>query len=94
MLWYSFVGTGAFVTASTCTGTALDSTPFDTQLAVYTGDCATGLVCLDGNDDDGQDSCTTGFLSGVSWQTAVGVTYWIRVYGFSGAGDFAITVKE
>jgi len=94
-VWYSFVGVGAVVTVSTCTGTALDSTPFDTQLAVYTGECATGLVCLSGNDDDdGQNSCTTGFLSGVSWQTVVGVTYWIRVFGYWDAGDFAIMVYE
>ena len=56
-VWYSFVGSGSIVTVSTCTGTALD-TSFDTQIAVYTGDCETGLSCLAGNDqDDGGDSC-------------------------------------
>ena len=78
-----FVGTGAFVTVSTCTGTALDSTPFDTQLAVYMGDCATGFVWLDdGNDDDSRDSCPSN-LSGISGPTEVGGTYWICVSGVS-----------
>jgi len=92
-VWYSFVGTGAFVTASTCTGTDLDSVlTFDTQLAVYTGDCEIGLMCLDGNDDDSRNPAVCALKSGVSWQADLGVTYWIQVYGFSAAGEFAITV--
>jgi len=92
-LWYSFVGTGTSVTVSTCTGTSLDDTlTFDTQLAVYAGDCETGLLCLDGNDEDDRESCFG--KSGISWQADLGVTYWIRVFGYSGAGEFAITVYD
>ena len=92
-LWYSFVGTGTSVTVSTCTGTSLDDTlTFDTQLAVYGGDCETGLLCLDGNDEDDREFCFG--KSGVAWQADLGVTYWIRVFGYSDAGDFAITVYD
>jgi len=94
-VWYTFVGTGANVTVSTCTGTALDfSHTFDTQLAVYTGDCETGLECIAGNDDDVRDSCEDAFLAGVSWPTELGVSYWIRVFGFDGAGKFGLKVYE
>jgi hypothetical protein len=46
--WYSVVGTGLNLTASTCN----PGTDFDTQLSVFTGSC-TSLVCVDGNDDIG-----------------------------------------
>lgn len=69
-LWYSFVGTGQNVTASLC-GSA-----YDTDLAVYTGNCS-GLICQAYNDD------FCGVASQVTWFATTGVTYYIRVAGYS-----------
>jgi len=92
-VWYSFVGTGTNATVSTC-GTDPNNF-FDSQLAVYTGDCGTGLICVIGtNLYDYDDWCSTYSIT-ISWQAELGVTYWIRVFGQYGiAGDFAIMVYE
>lgn len=83
-VWYKFVGTGSFVTASTCTGTNYDS-----KLHVYEGSCS-NLVCIDG-DDDGCGVFAGG--SSVTWCSQQGQAYYILVNGFSAsAGDFALTM--
>lgn len=71
--WYSFVGDGNTVTASTCVAS------YDTTLHSYCGNCPAGLVCITGNDD----FCGNGLQSQISWCTQSGVTYYIRVGGFS-----------
>ncbi|MFT5051723.1 MAG: hypothetical protein ACI8QZ_003143, partial [Chlamydiales bacterium] len=77
-VWYSVVGTGNTMTASTCNaGTLVD----DTRISVYCGECSE-LSCVDGNDDN----CPAGgpgFASGLSWCSAPGVTYLISVGTFS-----------
>ena len=71
--WYSIVGTGFSMTATTCTGTSYDS-----KLDIYTGACGalTSVACND-------DAC--GLQSTVTWPTTAGTTYLIRVHGFSSA---------
>ncbi|MCA9245120.1 MAG: hypothetical protein KDA32_14270, partial [Phycisphaerales bacterium] len=88
-LWYSVIGDGTTLTATTCSA----ATTFDTKLRVYTGDC-NALVCEGGNDDD--SSCTFSSLrSTVSWCSSVGVEYKILVHGFSTAtGQFELTVSS
>ncbi len=71
--WYTVVGTGFAITATTCTGTSYDS-----KLDIYTGACGS-LVSVACNDD----AC--GLQSTVTWASTVGVTYRIRVHGFVGA---------
>jgi len=86
-VWYSFVGNGSFVTATTCNA----ATTFDTKLGVFTGTCA-APVCLTGNDDD--VSCGFAFRSTVSFCAAPGVTYRIFVTGFSTAtGVFQLNLS-
>lgn len=88
-LWYSIVGDGTTLTATTCSA----STTFDTKLRVYTGDC-NALVCEGGDDDD--PACSFSSLrSTVSWCSTIGVEYKILVHGFSSAtGQFELLVSS
>ncbi len=79
-VWYSFVGNGNNITASLC-GSA-----FDTQISVFTGSCA-ALACVGTNDD------FCGLQSQISWSSAIGVTYYIRVMGYGAAsGTFSLAI--
>lgn len=91
-VWYSIVGDGSTLTASTCNdGTVID----DTKLSIFCADCDSP-VCVTGNDDDA--SCAANdFLSTVSWCSEVGRTYLIAIGGFSGStaeGAFELTVNN
>jgi hypothetical protein len=69
--WYTVIGTGKSMTASTCN----DFTKFDTQLTIFTGTCE-DRICVDGNDQ------FCGDQSSVTWKTERGVVYYILVHGF------------
>jgi hypothetical protein len=79
-LWYLHVATcSGTLTADTC-----DGTDFDTLLEVFGGDCA-NLLSLGCNDDD------CGQQSRVALRVFEGVSYWIRVGGWSGdTGTFRL----
>jgi len=81
-LWYSFVGSGQNVTASLC------GSSFDTDIVLYTGNC-TLLSCAGYNDD------FCGLASQISWFATAGVTYYIRVAGYStfDFGAFTLTMQ-
>ncbi|MGB1317136.1 MAG: PKD domain-containing protein, partial [Flavobacteriales bacterium] len=98
-VWYTFAGTGDFVTVTTCN----IGTDFDTKLGVFSGDC-NNLVCVAGNDDDtsgdfgtlcestgvpgSNRASTVGFLS------VQGTDYYFYVTGFlqeQGAFDLSVT---
>lgn len=83
-VWYTLVGTGTVLEATTC-----DGATWDTQIAVYEGDCG-NLICVDGNDD----AC--GLQSSVTWCALPGVTYYITVGGYSDAafGPFTLFVND
>jgi hypothetical protein len=84
-VWYSFVGDGSVVTASTC-----NSANYDTKISVFSGGCA-GLTCVDGEDDT---SGCSGFTTELSWCTEPGVEYFILVHGFVNAtGDFDLSIS-
>jgi len=93
-VFYSTVGDGQILTASTCTE-LYDATNavLDTRLSVYeaSGDCETDMICIAGNDDYDHGDCDT-LLSRVSWQSKVGVNYLIHVYGYDIVGSFAVVV--
>lgn len=93
-LWYTVLGNGNLLTASTCS----TLTNFDTEIRVYTGNCSslnsmTEVVC---NDDDA--SCTSsGFYSTVNWCSQPGITYYISVGYFisgTGYGNFILSVSN
>ena len=93
-VWYQFIGTGGVHTATTCTGISeLDSTGFDSQLIIYSGECGS-LTCITGNDDNFASTCS-GINAGASWLTEEGVTYYIRIMGFSGStGQFGLRIDD
>ena len=104
-VWYSVVGTGNTMTATTCDGNV--TTNYDTKLNVFCG--CDAMTCVAGNDDgspsgDNPDAdcviAETGVLnfnraSTVSWCSAEGANYLILVQGFSGlTGDFDLIVTD
>jgi len=83
-VWYSVVGDGGQITASTC-----NQASYDTKISVFTGSCG-ALSCVGGNDDG--VGCSA-FSSEVTFPTTAGTTYLILVHGFGSAnGDFNLTV--
>lgn len=82
-VWYTVIGTGNTITASTCAGT-----PYDSKLNVYCGPC-NNLTCVTGIDD------FCGLQSQVSWCSQAGALYRILVQGFGGAtGPFTLTITD
>ena len=82
-IWYSAVGGGGAMTASTC-----NQANFDTRLSIFTGECG-ALECVTENDDTG--GCAT--TSSTQWVGLAGKTYYILVHGYSTrSGDFTLTV--
>jgi len=85
-LWFSVVGTGEMLEASTC-GSSLD---LDTQISVFENSCD-ALQCIGGT---GQD-IPCGDNGSVSWQTELGEVYNIYVSGRSSReGDFVLNINE
>ena len=88
-LWYFVEGTGSIIQASLC-----DSPSYDTRLSIYRGSCTDddglpNLFCVDGNDD------FCGEQSLVTWESEVGVTYYILVHGYlDNSGEFSLTLSE
>jgi len=86
-VWFTVVGNGNILTASTC-----DSVPFDSRLHVFCGTCA-GPFCA-GADDDGCGE--EGGGSTVSWCSDAGTTYYVLVTGVDAEdrGAFELVVQE
>lgn len=91
-LWYSVVGDGTTLTASTCNaGTVVT----DTKISVFCGDCG-NPACVGGNDD----GCSGGFgsfKSTFSWCSELGRTYYIAVGNFSAstaAAQITLTITS
>ncbi|MBI5866418.1 MAG: hypothetical protein HZB38_18260 [Planctomycetes bacterium] len=84
-VWYRYRPTAnATITAETCGSTS----SYDTVLSSYTGTCG-ALAQIACNDDT--SGC--GLLSRITWAGTAGVTYYIRVSGYSGAsGNFRLSV--
>jgi hypothetical protein len=78
-VWYTIVGNGRTIAASTCTGT-----DYNSQISVFTGSCFQ-LTCVDGNDD----AC--GSQSRLDFQSIQDETYHVLVHGFgSASGKFTL----
>jgi hypothetical protein len=81
-VWYTIIGDGGVITASTCNGT-----DFDSQISVFTGSCS-DLECVDGNDD-----AKCGKESLVSIQSKKDETYHVLVHGFNvSSGNFNLEI--
>lgn len=89
-VWYTVVGTGNTMSASTCQGGG--GAGYDTKISVYCADCET-KECIGGNDDD--SACGLDFSSTVAWPTQAGATYDVFVHGFGAAtGDFDLAILD
>jgi subtilisin-like proprotein convertase family protein len=85
-VWYSLVGTGGQIVASTC-----NTADYDTKINVYCLGCA-APTCVDGNDDGA--GCA-GFTSEVSFASEAGSEYLILVHGFSSSqGNFTLNITD
>ncbi|GJM31504.1 MAG: hypothetical protein DHS20C18_05050 [Saprospiraceae bacterium] len=86
-VWYSIVGTGGDITASTCN----PNTRFDTQLGVFSGSCAS-LSCVASNNNS--FGCENNRFSTVTFASEVDVTYYILVNGtVDSQGDFELSIS-
>ena len=92
-VWYTVIGTGNTMTASTCNdgNPATGGAGYDTKISVYCADCEVN-ECIGGQDDGaGCDGFTTNF----AWPTQAGATYNVLVHGFGGAtGDFDLAILD
>ncbi len=83
-LWYRVEGMGTSLTATLCS----ETTVYDSKIAVFEGigeEC--NQSCIISNDD------FCGTSSEVEWFAELGVTYFIRVYGFlESSGPFELRV--
>ena len=96
-VWYTYTpSVNSIVTLQTC----LDTTNFDSDLNVYTGECG-ALECFNGFSDDGytdgQSSglpYCSGYRAGGIFTAEAGVTYHILLagYGTTSAGDFGLQI--
>ncbi|MCB9185345.1 MAG: T9SS type A sorting domain-containing protein [Flavobacteriales bacterium] len=85
-VWYVYTGDDQTVTVETCTSTS----GFDTEIAVFTGDCNNRITI--GSNDDG---CSP--YSSLSFEAWAGLDYYIYVGYYSSSssatGDFDLTVS-
>ena len=80
-VWYTVVGKGGYLSATTCTGDdLLDLNAVDTVVAVYSGDC--NALVFEVLDDDG--GLCGGAKSAAYFVAAENVTYYINVTPFGG----------
>ena len=95
-LWYTFIGDGTTLTASTCSA----STTFDTVINVYCGSCAAGPAALNcvASNDSGPPSCLGApgsDPSRISFIATSGVRYYLAVFGYEGdSGSFALSLTS
>jgi hypothetical protein len=83
-LWYSVIGNGTGIRASTCDTVS----GFIARVAVYSGDCQ-NLVCIDGGDQN------CGEESSVAWIGEAGKEYFVLVEGLdSRVGEFNLTLEK
>jgi hypothetical protein len=83
-VWYVVAGTGAPMTASLC------GTVWDSKISVFSGPNCNTLTCVGGNDDFGPACATTS--ASFTFNTVVGVNYYILVHGFSTTSAFNISL--
>ena len=83
-VWYSLMGSGTAMEASTCHS----NEQFEAQISVFTGNCS-NLQCVDG----GNQNC--GVQSTVEWRAEPGRIYYILVQGHQNQeGQFQLHVKD
>jgi hypothetical protein len=89
-VWYSVVGNGNLLTASTNN----NCTSINSQIKILTGPCGTAMTCVAGN----LDFNSSNPLAAVTWCSTAGVTYYIMVSSGSSTassnGPFTIVITD
>lgn len=100
--WYTVVGHGGVVSASTCSSVL----SFGTSLSIFRGSCGSldcigwNSVSFDGSSDSSNCIESGNFFSGtVRWNTRVGEVYFILVQGIDSSpkqtsGEFSLSVES
>ena len=83
-VWYVVSGNGQQMTASLC------ATAWDSKISVFSGPNCSSLTCVGGNDDWGP-ICSSSSAS-YTWNSSVGVNYYILVHGYSTTSPFSIAL--
>ncbi|SDI21268.1 T9SS-dependent choice-of-anchor J family protein [Winogradskyella thalassocola] len=86
-VWYSFMGTGDIVTASTCM-----NTDFDTELFVFTGTSGSLVAVAAGYDECGGSAVN--YTAETTFTSVAGTQYYISVEGYNvgSVGTFELAV--
>ena len=86
-VWYTILGNGRVISASTCS----NITNYDTLLDVFGGDsCSDDLECVARGTQDME--CDYGGAQVVSWMSSPEETYYLFVHGKGITGTFSLTV--
>ena len=97
-VWYSVTSSSSNNTVlrvTTCSGVAaLDTSSFDSQVVVYSGNC-NNLVCIGGDSGDNFVEGVCHFKGEVTWLAEEDVTYYIRVLGYDdfNVGTFGVKLE-
>lgn len=86
-VFYTVVGTGERLVASTCNTNENQGTSLDTKISVFTGSCG-NLTCTLADDD----YCD--LQSRLVWLSEANTTYYIMVHGEDSVGDFHLVVDN
>jgi len=98
-IWYTVIGTGNSMTATTCDGGAI--TDYDTKLHVFCS--CDAMICVGGNDDQLGGTVPECLVianpsnrgSTVTWCSEPGAIYLILVSGFSAnTGNFDLSISD
>ena len=99
-LWFTFTGDGNtyLIETSDCNGT-LTGTQYiddgDTQIQIYQGTCGGLTPSANGCNEDGPSATDVLYPAGLTFQTEVGVTYYLLVDGFGGSnGRYCVEVSQ
>jgi hypothetical protein len=87
-VWYSFLGTGGSIAASTCS----ESTTFQSSLTVYQGSSCENLLDVDTISND--ENCSEEFGSSELWSSIEDEIYYLLVEGadVDAFGNFALSI--
>jgi hypothetical protein len=83
-VWYVVSGNGQQMSTSLC------ATVWDSKISVFSGPNCSSLTCVGGNDDFGP-ICSSSSAS-YTWNSSVGVNYYILVHGYSSSSPFSISL--
>ena len=83
-VWYMVAGNGQNMSANLC------ATAWDSKISVFSGPNCSSLTCVGGNDDWGP-ICSSSSAS-YTWNSSVGVNYYILVHGYSTTSPFSIAL--